>query len=100
MVPLSYYLIVSALLFCLGVLGVLTRRNTIVIFMSIELMLNAANLSFVAFSHYLDGMDGQLFVFFIMVVAAAEVTVGLAIIVALYRNWGSIFADQIHLLKG
>ena len=76
MVPLPYYLIVSALLFCLGVLGVLTRRNTIVIFMSIELMLNAANLSFVAFSHYLGGMDGQLFVFFIMVVAAAEVTVG------------------------
>lgn len=100
MVPLSYYLIVSALLFCLGVLGVLTRRNLIVIFMSIELMLNAANLSFVAFSRYLGGMDGQVFVFFIMVVAAAEVTVGLAIIVALYRNWDSIFADRIHLLKG
>lgn len=100
MVPLSYYLIVSGLLFSLGVLGVLTRRDTIVIFMSIELMLNAANLSFVAFSRFLDSMDGQLFVFFIMVVAAAEVTVGLAIIVTMYRNWGSILADRAHLLKG
>ncbi len=99
-VPLAYYLIVSGLLFSIGILGVLCRRNTIVIFMSIELMLNAANLSFVAFSHYLQDMSGQLFVFFVMVVAAAEVTVGLAIIVALYRNWDSIMADRVHLLKG
>ena len=99
-VPLAYYLIVSGLLFSIGILGVLCRRNTIVIFMSIELMLNAANLSFVAFSHYLHDMSGQLFVFFVMVVAAAEVTVGLAIIVTLYRNWDSIMADHVHLLKG
>ena len=100
MLPLHYYLVVSSLLFCIGVIGVLTRRNAIVIFMSIELMLNAANLSFVAFSRYLDNLGGQVFVFFVMVVAAAEVTVGLAIIVALYRNWGTIFIDKIHLLKG
>jgi len=100
MVPLNYYLVVSAILFSVGVLGVLVRRNAIVIFMSIELMLNAANLSFVAFSRFMENFDGQLFVFFVMVVAAAEVTVGLAIIVTLYRNWHSIFVDRIHLLKG
>lgn len=100
MVPLTYYLVVSAILFSVGVLGVLVRRNAIVIFMSIELMLNAANLSFVAFSRFMENFDGQLFVFFVMVVAAAEVTVGLAIIVTLYRNWRSIFVDRIHLLKG
>jgi NADH-quinone oxidoreductase subunit K len=99
MVPLHYYLAVSAILFTLGVLGVLVRRNAIVIFMSIELMLTAANLSFVAFSRHMEALDGQLFVFFVMVVAAAEVTVGLAIIVTLYRNWGSIFVDRINLLK-
>lgn len=99
MVPLSCYLLVSAILFSLGVSGVLMRRNAIVIFMSIELMLNAANLSFVAFSRFLGGLDGQIFVFFIMVVAAAEVTVGLAIIVVLYRNWNSIFVDKINLMR-
>ncbi|MGQ9485962.1 MAG: NADH-quinone oxidoreductase subunit NuoK [Desulfosoma sp.] len=99
-VPVEYYIFVSALLFALGVLGVLTRRNAIVIFMSIELMLNAANLSFVGFSRALEGLDGQLFVFFVMVVAAAEVTVGLAIIVTLYRNWKTIFVDDIRLLRG
>ncbi len=100
MVPIHYYLVVSALLFSIGVLGVLVRRNAIVIFMSIELMLNAANLSFVAFSKTLEGLDGQLFVFFVMVVAAAEVTVGLAIIVTLYRNWKTIAVDEIRMLKG
>lgn len=99
MVPLSYYLLVSAILFSLGVFGVLLRRNAIVIFMSIEMMLNAANLSFVAFSRFLGGLDGQIFVFFIMVVAAAEVTVGLAIIVVLYRNWNSIFVDKMNLMR-
>jgi NADH-quinone oxidoreductase subunit K len=99
MASLQYYLVVSAFLFALGVFGVLVRRNAIVIFMCIELMLNAANLSFVAFSRYLGNMDGQLFVFFVMVVAAAEVTVGLAIIVMLYRSWGSIFVDRINLMK-
>ncbi|MBC7357132.1 MAG: NADH-quinone oxidoreductase subunit NuoK [Desulfacinum sp.] len=100
MVPLHYYLLVSALLFAIGVTGVLVRRNAIVIFMSIELMLNAANLSFVAFSRELQDLSGQLFVFFVMVVAAAEVTVGLAIIVTLYRNWKTIHVDAIRMLKG
>ncbi len=99
MVPLSYYLTVSAILFCIGALGVLIRRNTIVIFMCIELMLNAANLSFVAFSKTLNKVDGQLFVFFIMVVAAAEVAVGLAIIVNLFRKFESISVDRANLLK-
>ena len=99
MVPLSFYLVVSAILFTIGVLGLLIRRNAIVIFMSIEMMLNAANLSFVAFAKYLGQIDGQLFVFFVMVVAAAEVTVGLAIIVSLFRNWDHIFVDKINLLK-
>jgi NADH-quinone oxidoreductase subunit K len=100
MVPLHYYLLVSALLFAIGVTGVLVRRNAIVIFMSIELMLNAANLSFVAFSRELQDLSGQIFVFFVMVVAAAEVTVGLAIIVTLYRNWKTIHVDAIRMLKG
>lgn len=99
MVPLSLYLVVSAILFTIGVLGVLLRRNAIVIFMSIEMMLNAANLSFVAFAKHLNQIDGQIFVFFVMVVAAAEVTVGLAIIVSLFRNWEHIFVEKINLLK-
>jgi NADH-quinone oxidoreductase subunit K len=99
MVPLSYYLILSAILFTIGTLGVLIKRNTLVIFMSIELMLNAANLSFVAFSRFLGNLNGQVFVFFVMVVAAAEVAVGLAIIVNLYRHYKSISADRANLLK-
>jgi NADH-quinone oxidoreductase subunit K len=85
-VPINYYLIVSALLFVIGMFGVLSRRNVLVIFMSIELMLNAANLSFVAFVRLLGRIDGQIFVFFGMSVAAAEVAVGLAIVLALFRN--------------
>ncbi|SMC20336.1 NADH dehydrogenase subunit K [Desulfacinum hydrothermale DSM 13146] len=100
MVPLHGYLVVSALLFVIGVTGVLVRRNAIVILMCIELMLNAANLSFVAFSRELQNLSGQIFVFFVMVVAAAEVTVGLAIIVTLYRNWKTIHVDEIRMLKG
>ena len=99
MVPVSWYLILSGILFTIGAVGVLTRRNAIVIFMCIELMLNAVNLSFIAFSRHLDSMDGQIFVFFIMTVAAAEAAVGLAIIIALYRNKGSVNVDDVNLMK-
>ena len=99
MVPLSWYLILAGMLFTIGVVGVLTRRNAIVIFMCIELMLNAVNLTFVAFSHYLDSMDGQIFVFFIMTVAAAEAAVGLAIIIAIFRNKATVNVDDINLMK-
>jgi NADH-quinone oxidoreductase subunit K len=100
MIPVSYYLIVSAILFTLGVVGVLVKRNPLVIFMSIELMLNAANLSFVAFARMFNEFDGQIFVFFIMTVAAAEVAVGLALIVTLYRTRHHITVDDMNSLKG
>ncbi|MFA4910536.1 MAG: NADH-quinone oxidoreductase subunit NuoK [Desulfobacteria bacterium] len=99
MIPLSYYLILSAVLFTVGVIGVLVRRNAIVIFMSIELMLNAVNLSFVAISKHLDSLDGQIFVLFVMTVAAAEVAVGLAIIINLFRNKETINVDEINIMK-
>jgi NADH-quinone oxidoreductase subunit K len=99
-VPLSAYLILSAALFVIGVAGVLIRRNVLVIFMAIELMLNAVNLTFVAFSRFLHSMDGQIIVLFVMAVAAAEVAVGLAIIIALHRNKESLNVDDINLLKG
>ena len=99
MVPLSAYLVLSGILFCIGVIGFLIRRNTIVLFMSIELMLNAANLAFVAFSRYLNSMDGQIFVFFVMTVAAAEAAVGLAIILAVFRTKETVNADEINLMK-
>ena len=94
------YLILGAILFTLGTLGVLLRRNALIIFMSIELMLNAVNLSFVAFSKFHGQMDGQIFVFFVMSVAAAEVAVGLAILVAIFRNRETANVDDVHLLKG
>src|SRR5213593_2325110 len=100
MIPLHWTLGLSALLFLIGTVGVLVRRNALVIFMSIELMLNAANLAFVAFSRELHSLDGQVFVFFVMTVAAAEVAVGLAIIVNLFRLRESVFVDEINLLKG
>ena len=100
MIPLSWSLIVSAVLFTIGVVGVLVRRNALIIFMSVELMLNAGNLVFVAFARHLNSLDGQVFVFFVMTVAAAEVAVGLAIIVNLYRLRASVFVDEINLLKG
>ncbi|HTK31195.1 MAG TPA: NADH-quinone oxidoreductase subunit NuoK [Candidatus Saccharimonadaceae bacterium] len=100
MIPLSWSLTLSAVLFGIGIIGVLVRRNALVIFMSIELMLNAANLVFVAFSRALDSVDGQVFVFFVMTVAAAEVAVGLAIIVNLFRLRETVFVDEINLLKG
>jgi NADH-quinone oxidoreductase subunit K len=98
-VGLSWYLGLAALLFCIGVAGVLTRRNALIIFMSIELMLNAVNLTFVAFSRFLNNIDGQVFVFFVMAVAAAEVAVGLAIIVTIFRHKESVDIDKVNLMK-
>ena len=99
MVPLPYYLVVSAILFSIGTIGVLTRRNAIVIFMCVELMLNAVNLTFIAFSRDLGKIDGQVFVFFIMTVAAAEAAVGLALMIAFYKNRESIDVEDINLMK-
>ncbi|HBY98555.1 MAG: NADH-quinone oxidoreductase subunit NuoK [Ardenticatenaceae bacterium] len=99
-IPVSYYLVFAAILFSIGVMGVLLRRNAIIIFMSIELMLNSVNLTFVALSRALNSMDGQVFVFFVMTVAAAEVAVGLALIVTLFRTIGSADVDDAHLLNG
>ena len=96
---LNGYLIVSAILFSIGTIGVLTRKNVIVIFMCIELMLNAVNLTFVAFSRYLGNLDGQIFVFFIMTVAAAEAAVGLALIIAFFNNKQSIDVNDVNLMK-
>jgi len=98
-VGLNHYLIVSAVLFCLGLLGVMVRRNLLVIYMSLELMLNAANLALVAFSRYNANLDGQVMVFFIITVAAAEVSVGLALIVALYRKRQTAHVEDLTALK-
>ena len=99
-IPLSGFLVVSAILFTMGALGVLIRRNAIIIFMSVELMLNAANLAFVAFARSYNVLSGQMFVFFVMTVSAAEVAVGLALIVAIFRSKHSIDVDQLSSLKG
>jgi NADH-quinone oxidoreductase subunit K len=96
---LNSYLIVSAVLFSIGTIGVLTRKNVIVMFMCIELMLNAVNLTFVALSRYLGNLDGQVFVFFIMTVAAAEAAVGLALIIAFFNNKESIDVEDVNLMK-
>ena len=98
-VPLNHYILLSAILFSIGVIGVLIRRNAIIIFMSIELMLNAVNLLLVAFSSYLSDSKGQVFVFFIMAVAAAEVAVGLAILMMVYRNTKSSDINILNKLK-
>ena len=98
-VGLEHYLVVSVLLFCLGLVGVIVRRNLLVVYMSLELMLNAANLALVAFSRYTDSLDGQVFVFFIITVAAAEVSVGLALIVALYRKRQTAHVEDLTTLK-
>jgi len=100
MVPISDYVGLSAILFTIGALGVLIQRNPIVIFMSVELMLNSANLAFVAFARWYNVLSGQIFVFFVMTVAAAEVAVGLALIVAIFRTKNSIDIDQMNTLKG
>ncbi len=99
MIDINLYLYVSAILFTIGVIGVLVRRNAIIIFMSIELMLNAINLSLIAFSAFLGNINGQIFVFIVMTVAAAETAVGLAIIISLFRNKESINIDEINILK-
>ena len=98
--PLNAYLIVSALLFTIGAVGVLVRRNPLVMFMSIELMLNAVNLSFMAFAHFLNSVEGWMFVFLVLTVAAAEVVVGLAIIVSIFRTRRDIDVDELNLLEG
>ena len=100
-VPLSAYLLLSAYLFVLGVIGVATRRNALIIFMSIELMLNAVNLNFIAFARYLPQtlLQGQIFAIFVITVAAAEAAVGLAIVLGLYRNFKTVNVDEINLMK-
>jgi NADH-quinone oxidoreductase subunit K len=99
MVPTPYYIALSAILFSIGIVGVLVRRNAIVIFLCIELMLNAANLAFVAFARQRASIDGQVIVFFVMTVAAAEAAVGLAIIIAVFRHRQTINADDLKLLR-
>lgn len=98
MIPTSYFLVVSAIMFAIGVLGVLTRRNGIVIFMSIELMVNAVNLTFIAYARELGSLHGLLWVFFIMAIAAAEAAVGLAIFIAMYRHRDTIEVDEANLM--
>lgn len=100
MAPLAYYFILSASLFTIGVAGVLTRKNPLIMFMSIELMLNAANLSFASFARYRNVLSGQIIAFFVMTVAAAEVVVGLAVIVSIFRSRASVDVDDVNLLKG
>jgi NADH-quinone oxidoreductase subunit K len=97
--PITYYLALSCALFAIGVVGVLIRRNAIIIFMCIEMMLNAVNLSLVAFSDYYKSIDGQMLVFFVMVVAAAEVAVGLALIYVIFRNKGTVYVDELNIMK-
>jgi len=99
MVPLSYYLVLSAFVFAIGVIGVIIRRNLIIILMSIELMLNGVNLSFIAASRSLGTMDGQVIVLFVMTVAAAEAVVGLAIIISLFRQRQSLDPQELQILK-
>ena len=100
MIPVEYSLSLSAVLFSLGVLGVLVRRNVIILLMCVELMLNAVNLSFVALADHLHNVEGLMYVFFVMTVAAAEAAVGLAIVVSIYRSRKTVYADEIDLLKG
>jgi NADH-quinone oxidoreductase subunit K len=100
MIPLHYYLILGAVLFSIGAVGVFTQRNALIIYMCIELMLNSVNLTFIAFSNYLNNMNGHVFVFMIMTVAAAEAAVGLAIIISLFRNKSTVNVDEINLMKG
>jgi NADH-quinone oxidoreductase subunit K len=99
MTPIDYYMALSAILFAIGVTGVLIRRNVIVMFLSIELMLNAVNLALVALGRRIGSMDGQVIVFFVMTVAAAEAAVGLAIIIAMFRNRETVNADELNLLR-
>ena len=99
LVPLNYYLVLAAVIFAIGVIGVMIRRNLIVVLMSVELMLNAVNLTFIAFSRYLGSMAGQVIVFFVMAVAAAEAVIGLAIIISVFRHRQTLDPQEMHLLK-
>ena len=99
MITLTHYLVLSGIIFTIGVIGVMVRRSALVIFMCVELMLNAVNLTFIAFSRYLNSLDGQVFVFFVLSVAAAEVVVGLAIIILIFRNKATVNVDEINLMK-
>ncbi|MEW6233441.1 MAG: NADH-quinone oxidoreductase subunit NuoK [Chloroflexota bacterium] len=99
MIPVSYYLILGGILFTIGTVGILVRRNALIIFMSIEVMLNAVNLTFVAAGRYLNSLDGQAIVLLVLTVAAAEVAVGLALIVAIFRGRGTTDVDEVNLLK-
>ncbi len=100
MVPLSWYMILSTVVFTIGVFGFLSRKNIIIIFMSIELMLNAVNINLISLSHYLQDLRGQILAFFVIAVAAAEAAIGLAIVVALFRNKATAHVDEIHEMKG
>jgi len=100
MITLNHYLVLATLLFSIGVFGVVTRRNVLIIFMSIELMLSSVNLVFLSFSRFLGQVDGQVFVLFVLVVAAAEAAVGLGIIVALFRNRQTVYVDEVKILRG
>jgi NADH-quinone oxidoreductase subunit K len=100
MVPLSWYMILSTVVFTIGVFGFLSRRNIIIIFMSIELMLNAVNINLISLSHYLQDMRGQILAFFVIAVAAAEAAIGLAIVIAFFRNKATAHMDEIHEMKG
>jgi len=99
MLALNNYLVISAIMFSIGTIGVLVRRNAIVIFMCVEMMLNAVNLTFIAFSRHLGNIDGQIFVFFVMTVAAAEAAVGLALMIAFYKNRESIDVEDMNVMK-
>jgi NADH-quinone oxidoreductase subunit K len=100
MVPLNWYILLSAAVFTIGVFGFLSRRNIIIMFMSIELMLNAVNISLISFSHYIQDMRGQIFAFFVIAVAASEAAIGLAIVIALFRNKATAHVDEMHEMKG
>jgi NADH-quinone oxidoreductase subunit K len=100
MVPLSWYMILSTVVFTIGVFGFLSRKNIIIIFMSIELMLNAVNINLISMSHFLQNLRGQILAFFVIAVAAAEAAIGLAIVIALFRNKATAHVDEIHEMKG
>ncbi len=100
MVPLSWYMILSMVVFSIGVFGFLSRRNIIIMFMSIELMLNAVNISLISFSHYIQDLRGQILAFFVIAVAASEAAIGLAIVIALFRNKATAHVDEMHEMKG
>ncbi|HMK48505.1 MAG TPA: NADH-quinone oxidoreductase subunit NuoK [Thermodesulfovibrionales bacterium] len=100
MVPLSWYMVLSLIVFCIGVFGFMARRNIIIMFMSIELMLNAVNINLIALSHYLQDLRGQILAFFVVAVAAAEAAIGLAIVIALFRNKATAHVDEMNEMKG